>query len=54
MHGLHTQDLIVTLLIIEHGRSKVVEDVLVCQRSIGLGQQCELFSVHGGGNRMPG
>lgn len=47
MHGLHAQDLIVTLLIIEHRRRKVVEHVLVCQRSVGLGQRRELFSVRG-------
>lgn len=36
MHCLHAQDLIITLLIIKHRRSKVIKDVLGGQRTIGL------------------
>ena len=36
MHCLHAQDLIITLLIIKHRRSKVIKDVLGGQRTVGL------------------
>jgi len=36
VHGLHAQNLVIALLVIEHGSSKVVKDILSCQRSVGL------------------
>lgn len=36
MHGLHAQNLVVALLVIEHGGGEVVEDILICQRPVRL------------------
>ena len=37
MHSLHPEDLIVTLLIIVHGRGKVFEYVLIGKGTVNLG-----------------
>lgn len=39
MHCLHAKDLVITLLVIEHGCGKVVKHILVRKRSIGLGRR---------------
>lgn len=36
MHSLHAQHLVIALLIIEHGRCKVIEHVLVGQKTVSL------------------
>lgn len=41
VHGLHAQDLIVTLLVVEHAAGEIVKDILICQGPISLGQKCE-------------
>ena len=39
MDGLHAQDMVVALLVIKHGCSKVVEYIFTRERSIGLSRQ---------------
>lgn len=39
MHGLHTQNLIVTLFVVEHRRGEIIEDVVCVERSIGLSER---------------
>jgi len=36
MYRLHTQNLIIALLVVKHGRSKVVEYILSRERAVGL------------------
>ena len=38
MHCLHTQDLVVALLVVEHGRGEVIERVLGSERAMCLRQ----------------
>lgn len=37
MHRLHSQDLVVALLVIEHRGCEVIEYILGRERSVGLG-----------------
>ena len=36
MHGLHAENLVVTLLIVEHRRGEILECILGCERSMCL------------------
>lgn len=36
VHGLHAQDLIVALLVVEHGGGKVIKDIVRVQRPVRL------------------
>lgn len=37
MHCLHAEDLVVALLVVKHGCSKVIKHIFVCEWSVGLG-----------------
>lgn len=36
MYGLHTQNLVVALLVVEHGGCKIIEHILGRERAVGL------------------
>lgn len=42
MHSLHTEHLIIALLIIEHGRGKVLEHVLIGEWTVSLRSRMNL------------
>lgn len=47
MHGLHTQDLVITLFIIKHRGGEVFKNILRCQRTISLNnKQLDIFFLY--------